>query len=151
MFDLKHHMGLFENFHKITFRNETKPFPCRAPREMKLYLNLGTWQTPWRVVMHPSWDWNWIVPSPITLLVAEFPMKTSSPWIKVYEEKSLKLICCEHPKSMTHLSLLPTDLSVTDRMSHGSSSPSTSSVTLTSGCFFFQSQHSDLMCPFLWQ
>ena len=39
------------------------PFPYRAPREMRLSLNSGTWWTPWRVVMHPSWDQNWIVPS----------------------------------------------------------------------------------------
>ena len=38
----------------------------------------------------------------------------------MYEENIflLELICCEHPESMIHLSLLPTGLSVTDRTSH---------------------------------
>ena len=90
--------------------------------------------------MHPSWDRSWIVPSPITLLVAEFLMKTSPFWTKVYEENIflLELLRCEHPESIIHLSLLLTDMSVTDKMSHCSSSSPISSVILVSGFLLFK-------------
>ena len=102
------------------------------------------------VLKSPSWDRHWIISSPITLLVVEFHMKTSLTWTEVYEENIflLELICCEHSESMTHLFLLPTGMSVTDRTSHCSSSSPINSVTLASGCFFFQSQQSTLVSPF---
>jgi len=106
---------------------------------------------PYSVVMHPSWEQNWIVPSPITLLIAEFSMKTSPPWTEVYEENIflLELICYKHSESIIYLFLLPTELSITDRTSHLFSSPSATSLTLASYCFFLRLQQSALMCPLL--
>ena len=118
---------------------------------MRLYLDSGLWRMPWKVVLHPSWQRNWIDPSPITLLIVEFHMKTSPPWTEVYEQNIflLELICCEHSESIIYLFLLPTDQFVTDRTSHLSSSPSVSSMTLTSCYFFLWVQQSALMCPLL--
>jgi len=135
---LKLHMTSLETSIRSLTELKLNLSPFRAQRETRLYLESETWRTPWRVMMHPSCEHDWIVPSPITLLVREFPMKTSPPWIEVYAENIflLKLICCEHPELIIHLFLLPTDLSVTERTSRLSSSSPISSVTLASGCFF---------------
>ena len=142
-------MGLFENFHEIIFQTETEHFLLYCSKRDKI--------VPWSenvtnalkssdaCIMRPKLDCSFA-----NHLTCSRIMNTSPPWTEVYEENIflLELICCEHSESMTHLFLLPTDLSLTDRTSHCSSSLSTSSVTLASGRFFFWSQHSDLMCPF---
>ena len=104
----------------------------------------------WRVVMHPSCERNWNVLSPITLLVAEFLMKTSLFWTKVYAKSIflLELMWCEHSESIIHLSLSLTNLFVMHRMLHLSSSSPISSVTLAFGCFFFWSNN-QLYCALL--
>jgi len=101
---------------------------------------LGTWRILWRVMMHPSWERNWIIPSPITLLVAKFLHEYFSPWTEVYENIFLsELICCEHSELIIHLSSLSTNLFVTARTSHLSSSTSANSVTLASYYFLLAS------------